>query len=103
MIQLSNLPVSERLALVQELWDSIARSKAEMPIQDWHREIVNARQADFDGRETELGLTRENVWEQRWSSVERTDSNPFASLLNSESIQYRSSSSPGPLVCSDVT
>jgi putative addiction module component (TIGR02574 family) len=64
MTQLSNLPVSERLTLVQELWDSIAQSQAEMPIQDWHREIINARLADFDGRETEPGLTRENVWEQ---------------------------------------
>lgn len=64
MAQLFNLPVSERLTLVQELWDSIASSQAEMPIQDWQREIINARLADFDGRETEIGLTREQVWEQ---------------------------------------
>ena len=64
MSQLSSLPVSERLALVQELWDSIASSQSEMPIQEWQREIVNARLADFDGRESELGLAREDVWKQ---------------------------------------
>lgn len=64
MNQLSSLPVSERLALVQELWDSIAQSKNEMPIQDWHREIVNARLTEFEGREAKIGLTREQMWDQ---------------------------------------
>jgi len=62
MDQLSSLPVSERLALVQELWDSIAQARDQMPAQDWQREIVNARLADFDGRETEIGLTRDQAW-----------------------------------------
>lgn len=64
MDQLSGLPVSERLTLVQELWDSIAHAQEQLPTQDWHREIVNARLADFDGREREIGLSREQVWDQ---------------------------------------
>ena len=64
MDQLSSLPVSERLTLVQELWDSIVRSKEQLAAQDWQREIVNARLADFDGRENEIGLTRAQAWEQ---------------------------------------
>lgn len=64
MDQLSNLPVSERLTLVQELWDSIAHAQEQLPAQDWHREIVNARLADFDGHEREIGLSREQVWDQ---------------------------------------
>lgn len=64
MNDLSQLPVSERLQLVQDLWDSIDDSRKEMPVQDWHRELVNARLADFQGREEETGLTREQVWQQ---------------------------------------
>lgn len=64
MNQLSQLPVSERLELVQQLWDSIAESKEQLSIQEWHRELVKSRLADFEGREGELGLTREQVWAQ---------------------------------------
>ena len=64
MNHLSQLPVSERLELVQELWDSIAKSREHLPIQEWHREMVRARLADFEGREEELGLSCEQVWQQ---------------------------------------
>jgi putative addiction module component (TIGR02574 family) len=64
MNQLSQLSVSERLGLVQQLWDSIAESKEQLPIQEWHRELVKARLADFEGREEEVGLSREQVWKQ---------------------------------------
>jgi putative addiction module component (TIGR02574 family) len=64
MNQLSQLPVSERLELVQQLWDSIAESREQLPIQEWHRELVRSRLADFEGREEEAGLSRRQVWEQ---------------------------------------
>jgi putative addiction module component (TIGR02574 family) len=64
MNQLSQLPLSERLELVQELWDSIGDSREKLPIQEWHREMVKARLADFDGREEELGISREQLWQQ---------------------------------------
>ena len=64
MNELARLPVAERLELVQQLWDSIADSQEQLPIQEWHRELIRARLADFEGRENELGLTREQVWDQ---------------------------------------
>ena len=64
MNELSQLPVSERLDLVQDLWDSIGDSREQVPVQDWHRELVKARLVDFDGREEELGMSREQVWQQ---------------------------------------
>ena len=64
MDQLSNLPVSERLTLVQELWDSIAQAQQQLPAQEWHREIVKARLADFEGREQEIGLSRQQTWDE---------------------------------------
>jgi len=62
MSDLSRLPVGERIVLVQELWDSIAESRDQLPIQQWQRELVNNRLAEFSGREIELGLSRDQVW-----------------------------------------
>jgi putative addiction module component (TIGR02574 family) len=64
MNQLSQLPASERLDLVQDLWDSISETRDELSIQKWHRELIKARLADFDDHEVELGISREQVWQQ---------------------------------------
>jgi len=64
MEQLSKLPVGERMELAQDLWDSIAQSREGLSAQEWHRELVRGRLADFDGREEEIGLTLDQVWER---------------------------------------
>lgn len=64
MAQLTQLPVSERLEIVQDLWDSIEASREQLSLQDWQRELVNARLANFDGKEESIGLTRDEVWQQ---------------------------------------
>ena len=64
MSQLSQLPVSERLDLVQDLWDSIGESREELPIREWHRELVKARLAELESHEDERGISREQVWQQ---------------------------------------
>lgn len=62
MQELSQLPVSERLELVQELWDSIEKDRAQLPVQDWQREIVNARLAELESGVPGLELTIEELW-----------------------------------------
>ena len=37
------LPVSERLRLVEAVWDSIAAEAASVPVPDWHREELDRR------------------------------------------------------------
>ena len=64
MNELSQLPVAERLELVQELWDSIADSKGQFPVHEWQRELARERLADFDGREEESGISRDQVWDE---------------------------------------
>lgn len=59
--QLSKLPIGEQLEIVQDLWDNIASARDSMPIQEWHREIVQAR---LLATSEESGLTREEVWKQ---------------------------------------
>lgn len=64
MDQLSRLPASERLELVQQLWDSIRQSREELPVQQWHRELVKARLADFEGDLEERGISRAQVCQE---------------------------------------
>ena len=64
MDQLSQLPLAERLELVQDLWDSIGQSKQELPVKDWHRELAQARLAALEGREKEIGLSEDEVWKR---------------------------------------
>ena len=64
MNQLLQLPPSERLILVQELWDSITQSREEMPLPDWHRELIKARLAEFENQPEDFGLTLDEVWQQ---------------------------------------
>ena len=41
-----NLPAHERIALVTELWESVAPS--EIPLPDWQRDLIRDRLAALD-------------------------------------------------------
>ena len=58
--QLFELPLSERLQLVQDLWDSIAPQSADVPITPEHREELDRRLA---------GLDRDPRSGDRWDTV----------------------------------
>ena len=64
MNELLQLPASQRLELVQDLWDSIRQSREELSLQQWHRELVAARLAIWNNSDPEAGLTREEVWQK---------------------------------------
>ena len=54
------LSTDERIAYVQALWDFIAQSPEEIPVPDWHKEILEERLAEFRENPRE-GLTWEEV------------------------------------------
>jgi putative addiction module component (TIGR02574 family) len=45
--ELETLPVPERLQLVEDLWDSIARSNAEIPIPQWQKDELDRRKTNY--------------------------------------------------------
>lgn len=45
--ELEKLPLAERMQLVEDLWDSIARSREEMPIPQWQKDALDARRRAF--------------------------------------------------------
>ena len=41
---MDTLPVSEKIIMVEALWDSIARSNADLPVHDWQKtELANRK------------------------------------------------------------
>lgn len=45
--ELEMLPVSERVQLVKDLWDSIARSNAQLPVPQWQKDELARRKQNF--------------------------------------------------------
>ena len=45
--ELETLGVSERVQLVQDLWDSIARSNADLPVPQWQQDELSRRKQRF--------------------------------------------------------
>ena len=42
---LDALPIPEKILMVEDLWDSIARSNAELPVHDWQiKELARRKQ-----------------------------------------------------------
>jgi len=65
---LHNLPLVEKLRLVEELWDDISTSKEPFPMHEWQETEARRRASDFDAN-PELGMTREELWKR----VENSD------------------------------
>jgi putative addiction module component (TIGR02574 family) len=45
--QLSDLSVSEKLQLVEDLWDDIASNPKAVPVYDWQKEELRKRKAKY--------------------------------------------------------
>lgn len=41
------LSVSERMQFVEDIWDSIARSNAAMPVPQWHKDELDRRKQRY--------------------------------------------------------
>ncbi len=41
--QILQLPPSERLQLLEDIWDSLAVAPEDVPVPDWHREELDRR------------------------------------------------------------
>jgi len=45
--ELEKLSISERLLLVEDLWDSIARSNANIPMPQWQKQSLDERKLKY--------------------------------------------------------
>ena len=59
-ISVFDLSPPEKLQLVQDLWDDLAASPAEVPIHDWQKEELLRRKANLANKPA-LGLSWDEV------------------------------------------
>ena len=62
--ELERLSVAERMQLVEDLWDSIARSPADVPVPQWQKDEL-ARRKEAYARDPACGMT----WDQVRNSI----------------------------------
>jgi putative addiction module component (TIGR02574 family) len=61
--EIHQLPLSEKLQIMEAIWEDLRARAEEMPVPDWHKEVLDARLAAMaDGREKALD----------WDDVKRT-------------------------------
>ncbi len=58
---LRQLPIAEKLRVVEELWDDIAASGEPFPLPEWHREDAERRAAELEA-DPSIALGREELW-----------------------------------------
>ena len=58
---LRNLPVADKLLIVEQLWDDIHDSEESLVLRDWHLEEAKRRAVELDAN-PDSGLTRDELW-----------------------------------------
>lgn len=60
---LRQLPIAEKLQLVEALWDDIFSSDEPFPLHVWELEEAQRRAAELDA-DPSIGLTEEELWKR---------------------------------------
>jgi putative addiction module component (TIGR02574 family) len=60
---LRQLPLAEKLHVVEVLWDDIAASTEDFPVPEWLRIEVEQRVAEYE-KDPTVTLTREELWQR---------------------------------------
>lgn len=63
LAEILKLPASERLRLVELIWESLAAEPGNVPLSDAHRRVIDDRLADHD-RAPDALLSRDEVLAQ---------------------------------------
>jgi putative addiction module component (TIGR02574 family) len=59
--ELTNLPVAEKLRIVELLWDNIANSEEPLVLKPWQLEEMNRRQAEIEADPSIL-IDEDELW-----------------------------------------
>ncbi len=61
--EIHNLPIEEKVRLVEELWDDIYNSSEPFPLQSWHRMKATERDAELDANPS-IAISRKELWQR---------------------------------------
>ncbi len=59
--EILELPVADRMRLVEAIWDSISAAPEDLPLTDWQREELDRRLAEFEA-DSDSSSTLEEVF-----------------------------------------
>jgi putative addiction module component (TIGR02574 family) len=65
-VQLGTMTVSEKLDLLEALWDDLSQNPEQVPSPDWHREILEERREDLQAGREQL-----EDWEKAKQDIRR--------------------------------
>ena len=66
-LQLDKMDVIEKLRALEEIWDSLCRSQADVPSPEWHGEVLREREQRIqEGKSkfVDLAEAKRRVWDQ---------------------------------------
>jgi putative addiction module component (TIGR02574 family) len=58
---LCQLPIEEKLRVVEDLWDEIGASGQQFVLPAWHRDEADKRAAELEANPS-IAITREELW-----------------------------------------
>lgn len=51
--EIKQLPIADRLSVIEDIWDSIASESTQIDVPQWHREVLRQRLAAHRANRTE--------------------------------------------------
>ena len=61
--QIQQLPIADRLRLVEQIWDGIGDSDEPLVLREWHEDEARRRSAELD-KDLDIAITREELWKR---------------------------------------
>lgn len=50
-LPIDRMTIGEKLMTMEALWDDLCRNEQEIPVQDWHKQVLDERQRQIDADE----------------------------------------------------
>ena len=57
-LPIESMTVAEKLSAMEALWDALCRDEGQIPVQEWHKQVLDERQ-----RQIEAGQATFTDWE----------------------------------------
>jgi hypothetical protein len=53
-LPIDRMTTSEKLIAMESLWDSLCRDEAEIPVREWHKQVLDERRRQFEAGEAKF-------------------------------------------------
>jgi putative addiction module component (TIGR02574 family) len=53
-LPIDRMTLGEKLMAMEALWDNLCRDEAQIPVQEWHKQILDQRQQQIDSGEAQF-------------------------------------------------